>query len=427
MHRHGDRSPITPLKDEAYWRSQLVPESTLQKISENTQLIEADEPNTHTAGGRGPFGKLSELGLLQMVKVGNSLREQLVQVGEENNDHHDEKNSNPQQGAVIVEDSGIRLLPHLFTPLQPLHPKNVRVISTNFARTIQSVQGLLVGLFPDGIPDDHAVEIDVRHTDLLIPDPQPRRTREQVVLEEKLALRPHVLQRERDMRPLAHRATEALHDLLAADAREANFGVGSTAVMEAAEASHDSIEIEPLSWNQLAEISKCLAVRNLLPPGLTADDVEAILEHAAWKWFQTFQNPRMAHLAMGALAQRMVDCFVNGNGDGDGAAPPLTIWSAHDSTLIGLLCAFRLRRPSTWPEYASCLLLELLEDCDSREQFVRFSLNGEVLPSQIVNVADASSERSGSGGSRSSKWVELVPLRALAERIRSQEKVTAAL
>ena len=271
IHRHGDRSPITPLKDEEYWAQQLIPESTLREIAKNTVLRQDDNKtkNTHTAGGRGPFGKLSELGLLQMVKLGTSLREQLV--GEHSN--------------IIEEDGGgegrTKLLPHIFTRDKPLAPEHIRVISTNFPRTIQSVQGLLVGLIPDGLPDDQpGITIDVRHTDWMIPDPQPRRSREQSVLEEKLARRPHLLQREQDMLPLAVRVTKALHPLLAADAHEANFGTQQQL------SSETSIEIEPLSWNQLAEVTKCLAVRGLLPPGVTPEDVEVILEHAAWCWFQ---------------------------------------------------------------------------------------------------------------------------------------------
>ena len=36
IHRHGDRSPITPMKDVEYWSSQLIDETTLEKIAENT-------------------------------------------------------------------------------------------------------------------------------------------------------------------------------------------------------------------------------------------------------------------------------------------------------------------------------------------------------------------------------------------------------
>jgi acid phosphatase len=70
--------------------------------------------------------------------------------------------------------------------------------------------------------------------------------------------------------------------------------------------------------------------------------------------------------------------------------PPLTIYSAHDSTLIGLLCAFRLEQPTEWPEYGSYLKIDLLEktnvdkddDLEEKEYVVRFYLNGKLLRSQ---------------------------------------------
>ena len=71
--------------------------------------------------------------------------------------------------------------------------------------------------------------------------------------------------------------------------------------------------------------------------------------------------------------------------------PWLCIYSAHDSTLIGLLCVLQLEQPSVWPEYGSFLKLELIREevdpVDVTEQtqvlqhWVRFSLNGQILRS----------------------------------------------
>ena len=73
------------------------------------------------------------------------------------------------------------------------------------------------------------------------------------------------------------------------------------------------------------------------------------------------------------------------------AGPHVHIFSAHDSSLLGLMGAFELAAPSAWPEYCSILKIELLEHVrtprDAPERwFLRFSLNGEVLasPRRIV-------------------------------------------
>merc|ERR1712157_19207 len=71
----------------------------------------------------------------------------------------------------------------------------------------------------------------------------------------------------------------------------------------------------------------------------------------------------------------------------------LHIYSAHDSTLIGLLCAFQLEQPIKWPEYASYLKIELLKDVDSQSQYyVRFTLNGEVLFCSVGAQNDSSTD-----------------------------------
>ena len=371
VHRHGDRTPITPMKDEDYWSATLVPSPLLEKISSNTNVVVPDgSPNTHVAGGRGAFGKLTKLGLFQLVDLGTMLREELVSSLSHRDPDAYEMMSHPT-------DSTSRhwYYRYPWTPERPLHPNNIKIISTNFPRTIQSVQGLLVGLFPDGTSDD-VIQIDASHTDILIPDPQPRRSEEQTKLEITLAQQPHLKERELEMRPLAIRTTAALLDALGEGAWDANFGVG-----EDKEADTTTSNQQPrLSWSQLAEITKCLQVRNLLPPSITQEDQETISEYTAWRWFQSLRHPRMAYLAMQPMMSRIVKAMHHYEKE-----PPVIVYSAHDSTLIGLLCGFRLEQPSVWPEYGSYIKIELLEvetvGQEEKEHVVRFSLNGSLLRS----------------------------------------------
>lgn len=345
IHRHGDRSPITPMKDEAFWSSTLVPRQVLEKIEQD---IQRNQVHTHVAAGRGPFGKLTALGLLQMVQVGSILRERYVAPEESNN------NSN---------SSSL----YLWNKERPLQPSDIRVFSTDFPRTIQSVQGLLSGLFPDGMTATTATTIiDVRPSQWMIPDPIPRLSKEQEELEKVLAMTPAVRAREDELRPLALRVTQALHEYLADDAHDAAFGVEHP--------GETSIEVQPLAWVQLAEITKCMAVRGILPPQITKQDQETIAAHAAWRWFQTLRHPRMAYLSMHRLVHKQVEYLENSENE-----PPMIIWSGHDSTLIGLLCAYRLEQPASWPEYASYILMELIQE--GSKKYVRFSLNGEILKS----------------------------------------------
>ncbi|CAB9514993.1 Pfam:Acid_phosphat_A [Seminavis robusta] len=372
VHRHGDRSPITPLKDEDYWAKTLIPPELLDKISSNTNVITTPgEENTHAAHGRGPFGKLTQLGLFQLVELGNKLREELVAPVTENEEDDEDHHLIPDP----LNPQHHKIYPYPWHSQRPLQPSNIKIVSTNFPRTIQSVQGLLVGLFPDGTPGE-TIDIDARHTEILIPDPQPRRTPEQIQLEAQLAKLPHLKQRDLELQPVAVRMTAALRDSLGEGAFGVSFGVGE----EKDEGNNNNNQQPVLAYTQLAEITKCLEVRNRLPPTITKQDKDKIATHTAWRWFEALRHPRLIYLAMNPMVQRMVDAMHRHETE-----PPVIVYSAHDSTLIGLLCGFRLEPPTVWPEYGSYLKLELLQvtclQTQSKSHVVRFSLNGNVLKS----------------------------------------------
>jgi hypothetical protein len=314
--------------------------------------------------------------LQQMIDLGTKLRQELV--GE--ND-------------PIIDEQGRTLYPHILAPTNPYPMSHgIRVRSTNFVRTIQSVQGFLQGFL--AVASDQTgggkfqknVTIDIRHTNWIIPDPQPRLTPEQAKLELELSQQPHLLEKERELLPFAIAMTKALQPMLAEDARDADFGVPQQELsMTSTSSGTTNEEVKPLSWNQLAEITKCLAIRNMLPEGISKADQETISQHAAYRWYESFRHPKLSYYAMNTLTRSIVKSLLllaNAASERSlldvAAEPKMHIWSAHDSTLICLMCAFRLEQPAVWPEYASYLLIELLFD-DQENEYVRFSLNGQVL------------------------------------------------
>ena len=392
VHRHGDRSPITSLLDEEYWKRQLIPADKLKDLGERTSILSDGVVSKHKANGRGPFGKLTVLGLQQMVDLGTLLKDELA------------GNNQPKK-----MDQHTILYPHIFTSQRPLEPSNITVFSTSFERAIQSAQGVLVGLFPD---QKTKISMDARHTNIMLPDPQPRLTQEQVALEDTLAARPHLQKREDELLGLAVRVTQALHPLLAPDAHEASFGA-----QQLRHVSAESIEIEPLAWNQLAEILKCLSVRQQLPPGVSEDDHRAVVQHAAWRWFETFRHPRLAFLGMHTFCDLLVTASRRAAA-ADPSISPLILYSAHDSTLIGLLCAFKLEQPIQWPEYGSYWMMEVLEEeiaNDNNQFYIRFSLNGEVLRHMW---GDDAKEESAN---------DMILLDRLVELLKNEDKATQGM
>ena len=404
----------------------------LQGIAKDTKLLRPPEggPKKHGAVGRGPFGQLTMMGLLQMVALGERLKEEL----EHSSENYDDKSHQfVNQG-------------RLFTPIKPLHPSRVKVMSTDFPRTIQSVQALLTGLFPDANPDVNApIEIDLRHTNsYFIPDPQPRQYAEQISLESHLSKRPHLLSREEKLQELAHRVTAELHEYINHEgAKGISFGIGE----EKEDASQAAIR-QPLAWAQLAEMLVCLHSRELLPPTLTEEDVQAVCDHVAWKWFENLRHPVLAKSAMWKFASRLVEnmqrkveaeckcweCIENEHHEHGISTemlvkeeyelecteePWLCIYSAHDSTLIGLLSVLQLEQPAEWPEYGSALKIELIREEEDSSQpvkalqhWVRFSLNGQILRSTWL--ADENGQPS-----------TMVDLTQLADMIHSEHELFA--
>eukprot|EP00584_Thalassiosira_punctigera_P007825 CAMPEP_0172533924 /NCGR_PEP_ID=MMETSP1067-20121228/6470_1 /TAXON_ID=265564 ORGANISM="Thalassiosira punctigera, Strain Tpunct2005C2" /NCGR_SAMPLE_ID=MMETSP1067 /ASSEMBLY_ACC=CAM_ASM_000444 /LENGTH=478 /DNA_ID=CAMNT_0013318643 /DNA_START=23 /DNA_END=1459 /DNA_ORIENTATION=+ len=419
VHRHGDRTPITPMKDEGYWRNELPEPNVLDGIARGTSLVRPPEggPRKHGAVGRGPFGQLTLRGLLQMISLGELLREEL------GHSHHEEEADDGDHQPFVNRG-------RLFTPTKPLHPSRVRVMSTDFPRTIQSVQALLTGLFPDAA--DAPIEIDLQHTNsYFIPDPQPRQYKKQLALESHLSQRPHLAKKEDELRELAHRVTDALDGHLGKGAKGVSFGIG-----EEKDASSQTKTRQPLAWAQLAEILICLHSREMLPPALSEEDVQAVSNHVAWRWFENLRHPVLAKSAMWKFASRLVEnmqrkaeeqhdysdesnmeMMVEAYERDCAEEPWLCIYSAHDSTLIGLLCVLQLEQPAEWPEYGSALKVELIgEEEDgshptkASRHWVRFSLNGQVLRSTWLT-------------DNNDEPATMVPLNDLADMIDSEHEL----
>ena len=96
------------------------------------------------------------------------------------------------------------------------------------------------------LPEERNIEIDTRHTVLMLPDPQPRQSVEQEELENELAARLHLQEREDELLPLAVRVTQSLLPFLSHDARDASFG----AIQHQNSSFSNTGDVEPLPWSR---------------------------------------------------------------------------------------------------------------------------------------------------------------------------------
>jgi len=111
------------------------------------------------------------------------------------------------------------------TELENVDPSTwLRVASTDFSRAIQSVQMLLLGLFP--VMTSAGIEVDASHTLKMIPDPNPRRFVGQAERERELVNSSGFVAKETDMKGLAIRLTALLFDskVLGEDALKCHLG-----------------------------------------------------------------------------------------------------------------------------------------------------------------------------------------------------------
>jgi hypothetical protein len=96
------------MQDSDYWASQLISPELLDKIAEGTN-VNRREVLSHKANGQGPFGKLTQLGLFQLIHVGTTLKNELCGSGVASDESH--------EGTI-------------FGPDRPLHTSRIRVICT---------------------------------------------------------------------------------------------------------------------------------------------------------------------------------------------------------------------------------------------------------------------------------------------------------
>jgi acid phosphatase len=313
------------MRDEAFWRS-LLPSDALQREVSDKTLVVADS-STAASQTSEVFGMLTTLGVEQM------------------------------------RTAGAKLAASLEATWPELTDSEVTVWSTAYARTILSTQALLSTMFPAD-RRTAPLTIDTRDSRQMVPDPLPRRTLRQEQLEAELSSAPAFVAAEAAMASLAQRVTHWLREsgALRSDADSVRFGVGDG----------NAVAGGTLPWSKLAEVTKCLAAHGKLPANVTEADVSAIQNYTARRWYALMGDARLAKEAMGPFASSLLHFFV--------ARPKrMRVISAHDSTLIGVMCAYGLAPPESWPPYASVLRIELLQDA-ALEESVRFVLNGKAVP-----------------------------------------------
>jgi acid phosphatase len=329
IHRHGDRTPVAPAGQDLVFWEQQIPGGAMA-LAESWEELALQGSTLHRCPlTRGPFeahfydqrysdprlGQLTFAGYAQLRQLGQTIRKQYQ-----------------------------TLLPEQYVP------GSVLAYSTNFRRTVLSVDNLLLGLYPpESRPTEHA----------------------KIPIFVKLPIQKEVMFTYKC--PSLSFFRQAILSQNAVRAQEANMAELKKLFITAY-----GLEETEFSWTEARD---SLTVANAyglpLPPTVDSDSVsDRILRHNCFRWNALFSSPHAIKFGIGRLVETVLARISSLKVDQSG--PKLVVYSAHDTTLFMFLKALGVDMSLDWPPYASYLAIESYAN-DENEIFCRFVYNGEPL------------------------------------------------
>lgn len=346
FHRHGDRSPILTnigekwkmTSDELeFWTTRLPTTEQLSKLNHITRVT-GEDPSTLPASipkqrSMVPLAQLSAQGVDHMVAKGNALRAKyetfltnagLVNALNGNAQHHDQ----------------------------------VFVISSNIDRTIQSVQCLLLGMFysPDWIPpeddainDKHPVyHVRTMKRNIIAPSHSI-----DIFNDIEAIIHEDILKRDSDDRLAMESMGIHLRQLL---------GIPST---------------QAVPWTAIRDGLTCRLAHGLLfPEGITLEMYKTMAQYDAWLWHTLFQRYQFCHSAYKEGVELVLNhlrAIVQNTTNAK-----LSFFSAHDNSIVALICALQLQVEQVLPQYGTVITFEVYESTES-EWFIRVLFENESI------------------------------------------------
>lgn len=338
FHRHGDRTPVlldtgeklrTTEEEKQYWTSSVATDEQLERLSRVGLVVGRDPtlpPNiAPRRGDSWPAGALTSKGVEHMTRKGRALRERyghLVSLDGAVN----------AEGLVDVNDQ-------------------VYVLSSSVPRTIESVQCLLDGLFnEDSTPLKVApIYVHTFEKNVLAPDHPIR-----VFFETEKMVSVEVAKRSpSDREEMA---------ALGAHLREV-LGLPQDRVVP---------------WTAVRDALTCRQAHGLpLPEGLTPKMVAQIHEYDAWQWHALYSQHDFCFRAFQDGVREVYEHFKKIVDAPDGEAQPkLAFFSAHDNSIVALVCSLGLQIGGLLPEYGTIVAFEVYRDPATREHFVKAIFDG---------------------------------------------------
>lgn len=324
VHRHGDRAPISPvvgkvirsLDHEDFWQARLP---RAEEIAAWLSLHPVELPAGDEAmdAGEATLAQLTARGASELRNLGASLRRHLV--------------------------DGAALLP------AALDPSLLYARSTNSRRTQQSLQNVLLGLYPAEENSGAAPRMPLRvgpRSDPMLPNGDGRCARIPELIQQ-MKREGYVGYQLPDHEGMLDRASAVL-----------------------------GYPRDAMKWSEAREVLTCYEAHGLEMPegvGITAELIDEIIAYTGWMWWKWFEHPEVGRLSIGRLLKEVQD-MIGGALDGWDDRK-LAIFAGHDSTIVPVLVALGLYDGS-WPPYASYVAFEAAQGPQG-EHLVRVVFNHE--------------------------------------------------
>lgn len=341
IHRHGDRAPVTKsigpkyphtIEVENEWRTRIV-SGRNEEILKEVAKAQCSQGNDSIYTGRdvagAPYGQLTDKGSDQLMALGRSLRQIYAT---ENN----------------------------FLPAD-LNGEHIFTRSTNICRTMNSVRSLLVGLYGMNSAAEVASRCAEDQTNGVTTFPQIRSF---PAGQDPMIDGPC---------PDPALKDEIRKKIIEQHAIPDGYPHGYDALNEKMQ-RHLGFE-KRVNWLQAREQLVCMQSHGLpFPDGLDETDVGKLYDIELWIVKKLFGDRTYNALAIGAFYLELRDRLKDIQAD---AAPELlSIYSAHDYTLIPFLEGLRIL-PESFPHYAAYVVMEIAAGENPADKFIRFLYNGD--------------------------------------------------
>jgi Histidine phosphatase superfamily (branch 2) len=419
--RHGDRTPTRPMSPEnrreeeaAFWVSRLPVPNSWQVLKDFSTHFPIHTDGQFFELKRNPYGFLTEKGLHQLNEHGKRFRARYLRHG------------------LQESERGLS-----FEQMW-----SVKAYSTNYLRTVLSVQSFLSGLFDvsRGLPDSS--QPGIRQVDPNQPKEYWPESSTDTGSSPRSSHGPpiaSVIVRDIQEDPL--NAFERYPDLVERLSMEVmssaafRYYDGKAAPLAARLASHlpglvkdrtsDYAAMSPsgINWIEAADHFICSSSHDLplaqFSDHKTDPQTEVTLQalshptlaHLSWRFRQWYNNKALLATVAAPPLREILHQIETTSQDRSSSRRPFVVYSCHDITILGILYAINAEVLQTderfWPPYGSHLAFELVR-CGDESHVIRIVLNGqslrslEVGPDSMLRLADATrivSNLETSGGS----------------------------